>query len=358
MKVLIHKKQLLEGLEIVKDAVSKQNALPILKGVKITADDENLYLYTTNLTLGIRTRIKEAKVVESGAAGCDAMKLLSIVKELPDGEVILRTEENGHVRVECQNINFKLIGLREEDFPSEINPEEQNSFPIGPDFFSALLKVKHAVSKEESRYNLNGVYFDKEIVATDGHRMSLVKNTHPLENTIVPIEFIHTMIRLRRNENQNIRLCRSENTIFISSEDLRLHCRLIDGSFPDYASVVPLTHQRSAAMDKLRLYHAVKRIMLMSDKSNQIRFDFNGDHVLLTSASPDAGEAREKLEIHDPSNASGETPFVIGFAGRYLLDVLEVLEDDHVTFLMTSPDHPLKIEDKESVHIIMPVRIL
>jgi DNA polymerase III sliding clamp (beta) subunit (PCNA family) len=111
-------------------------------------------------------------------------------------------------------------------------------------------------------------------------------------------------------------------------------------------------------MDKLRLYHAVKRILLMSDKSNQIRFDFNGDHVLLTSASPDAGEACEKLEIHDQSNPSGETPFVIGFAGRYLLDVLEVLEDDHVTFLMTSPNHPLKIEDKDCVHIIMPVRLL
>ena len=357
MKVLIHKENLLEGLEIVKDAVSKQNALPILKGVKITADDENLYLYTTNLTIGIRTRIKEAKVVESGAAGCDAMKLLSIVKELPDAEVVLRTEENGHVRVECENINFKLIGLREEEFPAEISPQEQNSFPIGPDFFSALVKVKHAASREETRFNLNGVYFDKEIVATDGHRMSLAKKNHPLENTIVPIEFINTIIRLGRNGNGNIRLCRSESTIFIYSEDLALHCRLIDGSFPDYKSEVPMTHQRAATIDTLKLYHAIKRIMLMSDRSNHIRFDFNGEHVLLTSASPEAGEACEKLEIRDQSNPSGETPFVIGFAGRYLLDVLEVLKDDHVTFLMSSPDHPLKIENKDSVHIIMPIRL-
>lgn len=357
MKALVHKGKLLEGLEIVKDAASKQNALPILKGVKITADDENLYLYTTNLTMGIRTRIKEAKVVEPGAAGCDTMKLLSIMKELPDTEVILRTEENGHVRVECENINFKLIGLREEEFPPEVNPGEQNSFPIGPDFFSALVKVKHAASKEESRYNLNGVYFDKEIVATDGHRMSLAKKNHPLEKTIVPIEFINTIIRLGKNGNESTRLCRSENTIFIYSEDLTLHCRLIDGLFPDYESVVPMTHQRAATMDTLRLYHAVKRILLMSDRSNHIRFDFNGDHVLLTSAIPDAGEACEKLEIRDQPNPSDETPFVIGFGGKYLLDVLEVLKDDQVTFLMSSPDRPLKIENKDSVHIIMPIRL-
>ncbi|MBM4308359.1 MAG: DNA polymerase III subunit beta [Deltaproteobacteria bacterium] len=357
MKALVHKGKLLEGLEIVKDAASKQNALPILKGVKITADDENLYLYTTNLTMGIRTRIKEAKVVEPGAAGCDTMKLLSIMKELPDTEVILRTEENGHVRVECENINFKLIGLREEEFPPEVNPGEQNSFPIGPDFFSALVKVKHAASKEESRYNLNGVYFDKEIVATDGHRMSLAKKNHPLEKTIVPIEFINTIIRLGKNGNESTRLCRSENTIFIYSEDLTLHCRLIDGLFPDYESVVPMTHQRAATMDTLRLYHAVKRILLMSDRSNHIRFDFNGDHVLLTSAIPEAGEACEKLEIRDQPNPSDETPFVIGFGGKYLLDVLEVLKDDQVTFLMSSPDRPLKIENKDSVHIIMPIRL-
>ena len=358
MNVLVRKEQLLEGLEIVKDAVPKQNPLPILKGVKITADDKNLYLYTTNLTLGIRTRIKEAKVVEPGAAGCDAMKLLSIVKELPSAEVVLKTEENAHVRVECENVHFKLIGLEEEEFPAELTPSEPNGSPIGPDFFSALLKVKHAVSREESRYNLTGVYFDKEIVATDGHRMSLSKKEQPLKNTLVPIEFIHTLIRLKRAENQTIRLCRSESTLFISSEDLRLHCRLIEGPFPDYASVVPPTHQRAATMDTFKLYHAIKRIMLMSDKFNQIRFDFNGDHVLLTSASPDAGEACEKLETHDQSPPSGETTFAIGFAGHYLLDVLDILEDDHVTFLMTSPDHPLKIEDKDSVHIIMPVRLL
>jgi len=118
-----------------------------------------------------------------------------------------------------------------------------------------------------------------------------------------------------------------------------------------------MTHERAATMDTPKLFHAIKRIMLMCDRSNHIRFDFNGDHVLLISASPEAGEAQEKLEIRDQSNPSGETPFVIGFAGRYLLDVLEVLEDDHVTFLMTSPDSPMKIENKDSAHIIMPIRL-
>jgi DNA polymerase-3 subunit beta len=358
MKVLTHKKPLLEGLDLVKDAVSKHAALPILKDVKITAEGESLYLYTTNLTTGIKTRVKEADVIEPGTALCDTMKLLSIVKELPDAEIILTKEENGHVRVECENVSFKLVGLSEEEFPNEMTPSEQNGFSISQDFFSALFKVRHAASKEESRYNLTGIFFDKDIVATDGHRLSLIRDTNPLRDTLVPSEFVNTILRLRRNGNQNYRLSRSDSTIFICSEDLIIHSRLIDGEFPDYASVIPTAHERTATMDRQKLHHAIKRITLMSDKSNQIRFEFNGGRVLLTSANPDAGEAREELETDYTSASSEKTCFAIGFVGKYVLDVLEVLENEQVTFLMNDPDQPLRIEEKDSTHIIMPVRLM
>jgi len=358
MKVLTHRKPLLEGLDLVKDAVSRHASLPILKDVKITAEGDSLYLYTTNLTTGIKTRIKEADVIEPGTALCDAMKLLSIVKELPEAEVILTKEDNGHVRVECENVSFKLVGLSEEEFPNEMTPSEQNGFSIGQEFFSALSKVRHAASKEESRYNLNGIYFDKDIVATDGHRLSLTRDTNSMRNTLVPSEFVNTILRLRRNGNQNYRLSRSDSTIFICSEDLIIHSRLIDGEFPDYKQVIPQTHERTATMERHKLYHAIKRITLMSDKSNQIRFEISGDRVILTSASPDAGEAREELETTYRSDHPDESPFSIGLAGKYILDVLEILEGDQVTFLMNDPDQPLRIEEKDSTHIIMPVRLI
>jgi len=358
MKVLTHRKPLLEGLDLVKDAVSKHSALPILKDVKITAESESLYLYTTNLTTGIKTRVKEADVIEPGTALCYTMKLLSIVKELPDAEIILTKEENGHVRVECENVSFKLVGLSEEEFPNEMKPSEENAFPITQEFFTALLKVRHAASKEESRYNINGVYLDKDTVATDGHRLSLTRDTNPLRNTLVPSEFVNTILRLRRNGNQNYRLSRSDSTIFICSEDLVIHSRLIDGEFPDYEQVIPQSHERTATMDRRKLIHAIRRITLMSDKSNQIRFEFNGNRVLLTSANPDAGEAREELESHYESNSPKGTSFAIGFAGKYILDVQEVLEGDQVSLLMNDPDQPLRIEEKNSTHIIMPVRLM
>ncbi len=358
MKVLTHRKPLLEGLDLVKDAVSKHTALSILKDVKITAEGDSVYLYTTNLTTGIKTRVKEADVIEPGTALCDTMKLLSIVKELPDAEIILTKEENGHVRVECENVSFKLVGLSEEEFPNEMTPSEENGFSIGQEFFTALLKVRHAASKEESRYNINGIYFDKDIVATDGHRLSLTRDTNPLRHTLVPSEFVNTVLRLRRNGNQSYRLSRSDSTIFFYSEDLIIHSRLIDGEFPDYEQVIPQTHERTAIMDRQKLYHAIKRITLMSDKSNQIRFEFNGNRVLLTSANPDAGEAREELETDYTSTSTEESPFAIGFAGKYILDVLEILEGDRVIFLMNDPDQPLRIEEKNSTHIIMPVRLI
>jgi len=169
---------------------------------------------------------------------------------------------------------------------------------------------------------------------------------------------VNTILRLRRNGNQSYRLSRSDSTIFICSEDLIIHSRLIDGEFPDYASVIPTTHERTAIMDRQKLHQAIKRITLMSDKSNQIRFEFNGGSVLLTSANPDAGEAREELETDNTPASTEESPFAIGFAGKYVLDVLEVLDNDQVTFLMNDPDQPLRIEEKNSTHIIMPVRLI
>jgi DNA polymerase-3 subunit beta len=195
-------------------------------------------------------------------------------------------------------------------------------------------------------------------VATDGHRLSLTRDTHPLRNTLVPSEFVNTILRLRRNGNQAYRVSRSDSTIFFCSEDLTIHSRLIDGEFPDYQQVIPQTHERTATMDRHKLHHAIKRITLMSDKSNQIRFEFNGDRVILTSANPDAGEAREELESECTSGSTEEAPFAIGFAGKYILDVLEILEGNQVTFLMNDPGQALRIEEKNSTHIIMPVRLM
>ena len=352
MKLIVPKKPLLDGLDLVKDAVSKNGALPVLKCVKINAEGEGLYLYTTNLNTSFKAWVREANIIEPGTALCDAQKLLSIVKELPDAEITVSTEENGHVRVECASVAFKLIGMSPEDYPAEIIPSDPDTHPIGPDFFSALLKVRHAASREESRYNINGIYLNHEIVATDGHRLSLSRQSHPLENALVPLEFVNIILRSRRNGNQNFTLSRTESTIFFYSEDLIISGRLIDGSFPDYRQVIPETYEKSTTMDRLRLYHAIKRILLMSDKSNQIRFEFNLNRLILRSANPDAGEAREELE-----GSYTSTPFTIGFAGKYLLDVLEVLESDQVTFLMNEADQPLKIEEKDSIHIIMPVRL-
>ena len=354
MKILIQRNPLLQGLDTVKEAVPKQNALPILKGVKITADNQNLYLYASNLTMGIKTRIKEANVIEPGIAACEALKLLSIVKELPETEILLKTEDD-HVKLECQEINFKLIGLNEQDFPQEVNPSEENSFLVGADFFSALSKVKHAASREESRYNLSAVYLSKEIVATDGHRMSIAKTQFPMENTLLPIDFITALMKWKQNDHTRISC--SQNIFFVYSEDLLFHGRVLDGTYPDYGAVIPQSHQRTATMDSKRLFHALKRIMLMSDPSNHIRFNFNGDHVVLASESPEAGEGHERLELLDRPDSSEHEPLLIGFSARYLLDVLEVLQGDRVTFLMNGSDQPLKIEDNDSIHIVMPVKV-
>ncbi|HPD61033.1 MAG TPA: DNA polymerase III subunit beta, partial [Thermodesulfobacteriota bacterium] len=157
MKIQIDKPAFMEGLETVKGTVGKETHLPILRSVKITASEGNLLLHTTNLSTGTRASLKKVTVIEPGEALCDAAKLLSIVKNLPESTLTLATLENHFVNVACGKARFTLHGLRPDEFPQAITPPEENSFDISEEFFSTLSKVKNAASKDEIRFNLNGV---------------------------------------------------------------------------------------------------------------------------------------------------------------------------------------------------------
>jgi DNA polymerase-3 subunit beta len=359
MRVIVKRKPFWEGLEMVKDSVGKQTALPILQNVKLAAGEKVLKLYTTNLSTGTVVSLTDLSILSEGEMLCDAQKLTAILKELPETEIKMETDEKGHLLLESGKSHFRLFTMPAEDFPAEPEMPDDKLVSIDHHFFESLAKARYAASKDNNRYNLNCIYLDKDVVATDGHRMGMIRKNLGFDNILIPLEFVNLILKMKHKENGNsFQAGCFKNIMFIKSENLIRFGRLIDGEFPDYGQVIPDGVPRHATVARLRLFQAIKRIMLMSGKNYQLRFEFWPHSLALSSCSPELGDASEEIEAQFTSNGSdNHTPFAIGFNGKYLLDMLETLESEKVTIAMDSPMSPVKVDDGDSVHVLMPLRL-
>jgi len=358
MKITIKRKTFLEGLEIVKDSIGKQTALPILKNVKLTARERTLKLHTTNLSTGTTVLLKDILIFSDGEVLCDVLKLMAIVKELPESEVKMETDEKGHLIMECEKSHFRLFTMPPEEFPSEPEIPEDKLFPINNQFFDSLRKVKYSASKEDSRYNINGIYMGSDVVATDGHRMAVIRRKLGFDNIIIPLDFVNMVLKTKNRDERAFKAGCFNNVFFLESEGLNLFGRLIDGEFPDYSHVIPDNSSRFTLIERKGLIQSIKRIMLMSGKNYEMRFEFQPCSLVLSSFTPDLGNAAEEIQIEYRSEMDENKSFAIGLNGKYLLDMLEVLEGERVNIGMGNELSPIKVEEDSSVHILMPIRLI
>ncbi len=358
MKITVKRSVFLDGLEVTKDSVGKQTALPVLRNIKLTAKDGTLKLFTTNLSTGTVVSLKDLSIFSEGEVLCDASKLMGILKELPEAEVKMETNEKGHLLMECEKSHFRLFTMSPDEFPSEPENSEDGLFPVDNGFFDSLKKVKYAASKDNGRYNLNCIYLDKEVVATDGHRMAVIRRKLGFDNILVPLDFVSIILKLRnREDGDTFQAGCSKNIMFLKSGDLMIFGRLIDGEFPDYSQVIPNGSLRHASIPRKILAQAIKRIMLMSGKNYQMKFEFWPHSLILSSVTPDLGDATEEMEIEYRSETDKNNSFAIGINGKYLLDMLEVLENERVGIGIGNELSPIKVEENESIHILMPLRL-
>lgn len=358
MKIAIKRKVLLEGLEIAKESVGRQTVISVLSNIKLSVKDGALKLYTTNLSIGTIVFLRDLVILSPGEALCDALKLMAIVKEFPESDVRIETEEKGHLIVECEKSHFKLLTMPPEEFPCPPEVPEYEFSPMGDRFFQYLRKVKYAVSKDERRHNLHGVFLGEEVVATDGHRMAVVRMNLGFNHILVPLDFVSLVLKLKdRGDGNTFQAGCSDSVIIMKSEGLTIFSRLIDAEFPDYSQAIPNDSIRSALMERKDLIQAIKRIMLMSGKEYQMKFEFNSCSLILSSFTPNLGDASEEMEIEFRSEKDDETPFTIGLNGKFFLEALEALEGGRVKLQMSSDESPLMIEEHESLHILMPLHL-
>ena len=330
-----------------------------------------LTLSTTDMDLEINESVA-ANVSDSGATTAPAHTLHDIVRKLPDGsdvDLVLNTEGT-QMTVKAGRSQFKLSCLPTGDFPEIGAGELSASFAIPAADLRALIdRTRFAMSTEETRYYLNGIYLHEaenegvkvlRAVATDGHRlarfeMPLPEGAENMPGVIIPRKAIGELRKLIDEAADTISINLSESKIRFAFDHVVMTSKLIDGTFPDYQRVIPQGNDKIVEVDPKIFTGAIDRVSTISDgKSRAVKIALQGKQMVLSASSPEAGSATEELEVN------GDTDIEIGFNAKYLLDITSQIEGEGCRMTLADPASPTIIQDNSdpsSLYVIMPLRV-
>ncbi len=372
MKINVERGALLKALGHVQSVVERRNTIPILSNVLIQAAKGKLTLTATDLDIEIVESLP-SDVLRNGAATAPAHMLYDIVRKMPDGAQVqaeLLTGDSGRLAVSAGSIRFELACLPQEDFPQVSAGALPHKFRLDASDLMALVdKTRFAISTEETRFYLNGIYVhvaedkDKTLraVATDGHRLArydleLPDGAAGMPGIIVPRKTVAELRRLLEDSEGAIEIGLSDTKIQFTFSDVQLTSKLIDGSFPEYQRVIPTNNDKVLMLDAKEFSHAVDRVSTISaDKTRAVKLNIDKDSVTLSVVNPESGTATEDLG----ANYSAEA-IEIGFNARYLLDITGQVEGKEVRFLLADSGSPTLIEDTDdarTLYVLMPMRV-
>src|SRR3954452_17763082 len=318
--------------------VEKKSTMPILASVLLEATNTDgqgrLRVSAFDLEIGV-TGTHPAEVMKAGSVALKHKELYDIIRALPEKTAVLRREANNRVRITSGTAEFNIVGQPAEDYPPFPRAEKVSLVPIDPgQLLEMIEKTQFAISADETRHNLNGVYFETaqgniRMVATDGHRLALIERPAPgnfnlKKGVIVPRKGLLELKRLLEEDHEGpCELGFTETSGVFQRGDVQMVMRLIDGIFPDYQQVIPKEADRTMTVDRPRLLDTLKRMSLLSSDrtTNAVRFELSENSLRVTSQNPDLGDAREELAV-----TYAGTPMQIGFNARYLMDVLQVVD--------------------------------
>jgi DNA polymerase III subunit beta len=374
MKLSIERAALLRSLGHVQSVVERRNTIPILSNVLLNADAEDggsLSLTATDMDLEI-VESTAAEVSQPGATTAPAHTLYDIVRKLPDGSrVELQTSPDGNVlAVRAGRSNFKLGCLPTEDFPQMAGSALPHNFQLGAPELRALIdRTRFAISTEETRYYLNGIYLHAakgdvpvlRAVATDGHRLARVEMPLPegatrMPGVIVPRKTVMEVRKLIEDADEPIEFSLSDTKVKFAFDRVTLTSKLIDGTFPDYERVIPSGNDKVLEVDPRSFYSAVDRVAtIATEKSRAVKLSIDRGALTVSANSPESGSATEELEVRYDA-----TPLEIGFNSRYLLDIAQQIEGDGCRFVIADAASPTVIRDTadaSALYVLMPMRV-
>ena len=371
MKFTLERAALLKSLGHVQSVVERRNTIPILANVLIRAAGQDVSFAATDMEIEINESVP-GQVGKSGAITAPAHTLYEIVRKLPEGaQVELNSTNANQITLSSGRSHFKLGCLPIDDFPKMPEGDLRHKFTLSAGDLRALIdRTRFAMSVEETRYYLNGIYLHTtklknvevlRAVATDGHRLARVEMPAPqgargIPGIILPRKTVNEVRKLIDESASDIEVALSEAKVRFSFDDIVITSKLIDGTFPDYERVIPAGNDKTMEADTRVFAAAVDRVATIStEKSRAVKLSLAPGHLILSANSPEAGSATEEIEVkYDGALLD------VGFNARYMLDILQQIEGDGARFNLADATAPAIIQDvadTSALYVLMPMRV-
>jgi DNA polymerase-3 subunit beta len=367
MKVICNRGALLEALTVAGNVVAARTPKPVLQCVKLSAEDNALTLSATDLEVAIRYTDNQVQIEQAGEVLVPADKLRDIVRESVDDTLSIEiTGDTANIR--GQDSHFKIFTQKASEFPPIPGFEGEAHFQIpGGELKQLISQTLFAAAKESSRYAFNGVLLNAKakkvhLVATDGRRLAQangdLQNSGKVDKegakAIIPAKTLTLIDKLVDDPEEPVGFQLTENQVIVHTSSATLTSSLVEGQFPPYEDVIPKDTDKKMTATTADFLSAIRRASLLTtEESKGVRLQFSKKGLILTSRSPDAGEAT----INFPCKFEGGD-VEIGFNPQFLVDALRVVPTDEVTLELTAPNRPGLLKGGPNfVYVIMPVNL-
>ena len=368
MNFLIERNSFLEGIQKTLGVVEKKTTMPILNNILIKTESDQIRIVATDREIGLISYYN-AKITTPGEITVPARKLFEMVREI-DGDMIdLKVMENNWVNVTCGKVIYKIPGISAADFPEVLDVENVESLRIKCAVLKNIIeKTFFAISNDEMRPSLNGLFLKVmdgklTVVATDGHRLSVVNvsldgdagNYVDIKGIIIPRKGVSEIRKLVEDgEYVDIRVL--DGVCVVRKKDTVLRVSLIDAEYPDYTRVIPKEEGVEIQLDKNQILHSLRRMSVMStERFSGVKIEVYDQRMVLTSTNPDVGEAKDEIDV----SYNGD-PLEAGYNVRYLIDAMDPVDENIVSFEVRSGDGPGVIGSagsRDYTCVVMPVKL-
>lgn len=371
MEFSIDRDELIQALYLTQGIVERRTTIPILANILVESTTDAVIVAATDQEVGVRRKCS-AQVQKKGSLTTGARKLYEIVRECPPGVLTIRSSENNWIELAAGKSRFKMVGLDPKQFPAMPAKTKEHASQ-GFTLTAAMLKemierVQFAVSTDETRPNLSGLYFERpepnrvRLVATDGHRLSMVTRTieappTPASGVIVPRKGVAEIQKVIESGNEPVQFSLEPTIVHASRGNVELSMRLVEGEFPDYSQVIPENSARRFTLALDPFLAALRRVSVVSsERTRGVKMLVEAGRVEVSAINPDLGEATDEMSIEYDGK-----PLTIGFNAKYFLDVLSILPvGETVEIGMNEDVNPVVLRmpsDPDFLYVVMPMRL-
>ncbi|MFB5249138.1 DNA polymerase III subunit beta [Bacillus mycoides] len=374
MEFIVNHKQFTQALSEVSKAISTKTLIPILSGIKITADQSGITLIASNSNIFIEKFIpisiedeQIATILKAGSIVVPAKYFIEIIKKMPS-DILIQSMNEQLITIQSDEITLNLNGFSANEFPNVPFIDEHAEIQVETEQLIEVFKqTVFAAAKNESRPVLTGVHFvidhNKLIcAATDSHRLALREITissHAKLNCIVPSSTISELLKLMNSNSNLVYIYLSESHIIFKFGTITLYSRLIEGKYPNISGLIPNESQTVINIDRKKILQGVDRSSLLASEwaNNNVNLEIIDEFTIQISSN--ASQIGKISETQQLDAIHGEKQLNISFDGRYMVDTLKAIKEDRVTLSFGGSMRPILIEAGEqsaAIYLISPVR--